>query len=342
VVFDFRGSVNTPQFDVAVAIPTTLRPSLERAVRSVFGQDFKGRIQVLIGIDTRLHDNGCLDRLRAECPSHVMLTVIDLGYSTSARHGGTYANIFGGAMRTIMSYAAHSKYIAYLDDDDWWAPHHLSSLFAAIAGKVWAFSYRWMVDNDTGWPICRDEWDSVGPGRGINNERYGGFVSPSNLLIDKYPCHFLLPLWSMAIYQNGVGDDRLVFEALMKHHPWAATGKYTCYYSLRLEDQEHEHHAQELAVRNLRWMRDPAQIEMIRSLVREAGHAVESGDYGQAVALCTRALELNPYHVPSLRQLAAAERKTGLIAQALFHEQQASDIGGEPPAVSLRPVEAMG
>jgi hypothetical protein len=35
-------------FDVAVVIPTVLRPTLLRAVRSIFRQDLKGRIQILI------------------------------------------------------------------------------------------------------------------------------------------------------------------------------------------------------------------------------------------------------------------------------------------------------
>ncbi|MEI9981856.1 MAG: hypothetical protein WDN69_00740 [Aliidongia sp.] len=63
-----------------------------------------------------------------------------------------------------------------MDDDDWWARGHLSSLRAAISGRSWAYSYRWLVDRDTGWPICRDEWDSVGVGQGINQQRFGGFA----------------------------------------------------------------------------------------------------------------------------------------------------------------------
>ena len=38
-------------FDVAVVMPTLLRPSLKRAVESVFAQDVRGRVQILIGVD---------------------------------------------------------------------------------------------------------------------------------------------------------------------------------------------------------------------------------------------------------------------------------------------------
>jgi len=215
--------------DVAVVIPTVLRPSLLRAVRSVFNQSLAGRIQILIGIDQRQGDAALLDALSRECPANVTLTILDLGYSTSRRHGGFYANYYSGALRTILSYAANSKYVAYLDDDDWWGRQHLSSLLSAIAHKDWAFSYRWMVDRETGWPICRDEWDSMGPEAGINQQRFGGFVSPSNLLLNKDTCHFILPYWSQSPFADGIGEDRLVFQELLKHPSWASTPAITKY-----------------------------------------------------------------------------------------------------------------
>ena len=190
------------RFDAAVIIPTILRPTLVRAVQSVFNQDLRGRIQLLIGIDQRQGDSGCLETAVRECPGNVFLSVFDPGYSTSVRHGGIYSNRFSGALRTILSYAANSKYVAYLDDDDWWGRGHLSGLLSAIEGKDWAFSFRWLVDRETGWPICQDEWDSLGPGQGINRERFGGFVSPSNLLLDKEACHFVMPYWSLSPFQR--------------------------------------------------------------------------------------------------------------------------------------------
>lgn len=62
---------------VAVVVPTILRPSLLRAARSVFRQNFAERIHLLIGIDVPLGDRAVLDTIRAECPPHVMLTVLE-------------------------------------------------------------------------------------------------------------------------------------------------------------------------------------------------------------------------------------------------------------------------
>lgn len=319
--------------DVAVVIPTVFRPSLPRAVRSVFSQSEAGRIQVLIGIDKRQGDGAMLDALSNECPSHVTLTILDLGYSTSYRFGGFYSNRFSGALRTILSYAANSRYVAYLDDDDWWGRGHLSSLLSAISGKDWAFSYRWLVDSETGWPICRDEWDSVGPGAGINRERFGGFVSPSNLLLDKVACHFILPYWSLSPFADGTGEDRLVFRELLKHPSRAATGKYTCYYTMPREVQAHVHHAREFAARRIGWVFDRTRIETIDRLSQEASDAVERRDLDAAVAKCRLALELNPHHARSLYCLALARWRDGDRAEALSRITQAMEVNDQDPDI---------
>jgi hypothetical protein len=313
-------------FEVAVVIGTMLRPSLERAVRSVFAQDLKARIQIVIGIDHRRGGADCLESLARDCPAHMCLTIIDLGYSTARRNGGLYPNDFGGALRTLLSYAANSKYLAYLDDDDWWARGHLSTLRAAIAGKVWAFSYRWMVDQATGWPICRDEWDSVGPGRGINQERFGGFVSPSNLMLDKEACHFVLPYWSLA------PDDRQVFEVLRKQHAWAASGHYTCYYEMRPDVQTHPHHAREFAARKITWIYERGQIDTIRELADAAARALRDGALEDAMAACRGALALNRHHARSLHLLADATRRAGHAGEAEACLAEALAVDHRAPA----------
>lgn len=295
----------SPLAAAAVVIPTVLRPSLLRAARSVFAQDITGGIHLLIGIDQRQGDASVLDTLRAECPAGVTLTVLDLGYSTARRHGGFYPNAYSGALRTILSYAANSRHVAYLDDDDWWAPDHLSRLRAVIAGKDWAFSYRWMVDAETGWPICPDEWDSVGPDRGINQERFGGFVCPSTLMLDKDACHFLLPYWSLSPFSDGTGEDRLIFRELLKRPKWAASEHFSSFYELPLAVQRHPHHAREFAARGIGWMGDPEKIATINRLTQAAATAFDRGDRAAAEAACRQVLALQPYHAPALTLIAA-------------------------------------
>jgi hypothetical protein len=221
-------------FDAAVVIQTIYRPTLVQAARSVFAQDCGGRIQLLIGVDRAQGDRALIDRIREECPAHVALTVLDPGYSTSQRHGGLYSNFYGGALRTILSYLANSRLVAYLDDDNWWAPNHLSALTAAIAGKSWAFSWRMLVHTRLDEVICPDEWESRGPGEGVYAKGFGGFVGSSGLMVDKLACHEALPAWSLSRFEGGVGEDRMLFERL-KSLPFGATGQYTVFYRTTLE-----------------------------------------------------------------------------------------------------------
>jgi tetratricopeptide (TPR) repeat protein len=325
------------RFDAAVVVQTVLRPSLLRAVRSVYRQDLPGRIQVLVGIDVRQGDDSILDRLRQECPDTVCLTVIDLGYSTAHRHGGTYSNGYGGGLRTILSYAANSFYVAYLDDDDWWSRDHLSSLRAAIQGKAWAFSRRWLVDQETGWAICRDEWDSVGPRAGGGNDRFGGFCAPSTLMLEKQSCHFVLPLWSLAGFSDGTGEDRLVFDALQREHPWAATGQYTSHYEMRRPEQAQAHHADAFAARKIGWVQHRAQIAAIAGLAQAAEAARQAGQPEAAIAACRQALALNPNHVATLVSLATAEWLLGMTEDAIDHFALSREIDDTDPAVAKTP-----
>ena len=234
-----RSNDRQEPYGVAIILPTLLRPALTRAVRSVYAQDFGERVQIRIGIDKAEGDRTQLDRLAAECPAHISLDLFDPGYSTSIRHGGLYPNKVTGSLRTLLTYAANSRYIAYLDDDNWWAPDHLTSLRAAIAGHDWSWSQRWFVDPEDSAPICVDEWESVGPDAGVFKERFGGFVDPSSLLIDKLACHEVLPAWCLTPFSDGRGSDRLVFDRLKRGHKGQATGRATSFYTINPADIVH-------------------------------------------------------------------------------------------------------
>jgi len=229
------GSAQAP-FDIGVVIATVVRPRLAQAVRSVFSQRFDGRMQILVGIDRLEGDRALLDALIGECPSHITITIVDLGYSTSRRHGGLYPSHYGGALKTILSYAANSRVVTYLDDDNYYAPTHVASMLAAIAGKAWAFSLRYFVDSRSDRVLCADTWESVGPGRGVYRTAHGGFVDTNCFFIDKLACNDVFPEWAVTRYPGGTGGDRQVFERLVgRAH--GSNDAPTLYYRIRLAKQ---------------------------------------------------------------------------------------------------------
>lgn len=218
-------------FDVAVVIPTVLRPSLKRAVPSIFAQTLKGRVQIVIGVYKVLGDRVVLDELQRECPSNMALTVLDLGYSTSALHGGVHSSFGGGSLRTILSYAANSRYVAYLDDDNWYAPFHLQDLLDAVTDVDWSYASRWFNDPDSDALLCVDTWVSAGPGRGLLlYDGLNGFVDANCYMIDKVKCDATLRLWSYGAMELGRGEDKQIFKELETRHPYRYTGRPSVFY----------------------------------------------------------------------------------------------------------------
>ena len=220
--------LQTP-FDAAIVMTTVVRSSIAQAIRSVFAQKFAGRIQILVGIDRLTGDRALLDGLVAECPTHITITIMDLGYSTSRRHGGLYPSSYGGALKTILSYAANSRYVTYLDDDNWYAPEHLESMRKAISDKAWAFSLRYFVERDSGELLCPDTWESVGPGRGVYAAAQGGFVDTNCFFFDKLACNDVFPEWAMTRFKGGTGGDRQILK-LVADRPWGTNDAHTVFY----------------------------------------------------------------------------------------------------------------
>lgn len=228
-------------FDVAVVMPTLLRPTIVDALRSVFAQEAAGRIQVLVGIDVPGSDVAIIGSACADRPSNVVVQVIYPGYSTSARHGGlSQAVADGGVLRSVLTYLANSPYVAYLDDDNWWAPQHLHLLRTAIYGHDWAFALRWMVHPDTRRPVCLDTWESLGPDLGIFSG-VGGFVDPNCLMIDKLACPDAVPLWTCPVRRNEqpAPADRIVFYLLRTKYRGNGTGAATAFYVINAGDDLH-------------------------------------------------------------------------------------------------------
>jgi len=232
-------SVQRP-FDAAVVIPTVLRPTLRDAVLSVFRQSFPGRLQILIGVDLPKGDSGVLDEILARRPPRHAVTLLDLGYSVSVRNGGVHLDGLGGTMRAILSYMANSRYVAYLDDDNWWAEGHVESLLKAIPGHDWAFSLRWFVDEVTRQPVGIDNFESIGPGQGVYTVGLGGWVDPNCLMIDKLACEPVLRCWSTQFPFRGTNwsSDRAVFDAL-RHRRFICTSEPTAFYAMHRSDPNH-------------------------------------------------------------------------------------------------------
>lgn len=228
-------------FDAAVIMPTILHPRIFHALDSIFAQTKIGRVQILLGVDQ--YDDQKFEGLKTHiqnAPEHIAVTVLNPGYSTSRRHGGLHKAYDGGALRTILSFLANSPYLAYLDDDNWWEPAHLSSLLSVIQDHPWAFSHRCYVHHQSQAFLVRDSIESVGPGKGIYNEKAGGFVDPNCLMINKLKADAILPFWSVCWDKapKSTSADRLIFDRL-RNSSFGDTDTVTVNYAIDPEDPLH-------------------------------------------------------------------------------------------------------
>ena len=246
----YPGTFTQQSFDVAVVIPTILRPTLRRAIESVFAQDLNGRIQILVGIDKSGARRETMAEICQTLPRNCFVTVIDMGYSTSVKHGGLHLAKDGGALRTILSYLANSRYVAYLDDDNWWDTNHLSSLMNTIKDADWASSLRWFVDQGSDLPLCIDRWEATGVSSGFFKKRFDGWVDPNCLMIDKIKCEPVLRFWSVPLKgsEKGMSADRNVFHVLRTQFRHKPSGKATCFYVMDPEDGLHP--------KRMKWIRE--------------------------------------------------------------------------------------
>jgi len=226
-------------FDFAVIMPTTLRPTITDALRSIFEQDLSGSVQTLIGVDWSDGDPLLIEDACRDVPANHSVLFMYPGYSTSTRHGGLHPAWDGGVLRTVLCYLANSRRLAFLDDDNWWAPQHLSSMRKALNGYDWAYARRWFVHPRSRVPICEDVWESIGPGQGIFAAN-GGWVDPNCLAFDKLACEAVLRWFSIPLRNSpkAMDADRNVLRILSTEFKGVATGETTVFYAVNEGDPE--------------------------------------------------------------------------------------------------------
>jgi len=226
--------------DVAVVIPTIGRRSILVALESILNQANVNRIQIIVGVDKCNDDLSWLREYLLKMPSKFEAVLLHLPYSTSIRHGGVHMAMDGGSLRAILSLMANSNYVAYLDDDNMWAPDHLSKLAEAIRGKAWAFSHRFLIDEDTGENYGQDLWHSVGVDKGDFSSQ-GGFVDTNCLMVDIVKTAPVIGRWASSGSLNpSITADRFFFAGI-KNSPYGEVAEPTVFYNIRKTNILHKH-----------------------------------------------------------------------------------------------------
>lgn len=137
-------STSTLVPDLSVIIPTYNRITmLEEALASLYAQEYKGSVEVIV-IDDNSKD-GTSQIIREKYPDIHLITLAENKGASAARNQGITA--------------AKGKFMAFLDSDDLWKPHHLSTQMTLLKDQAIAKTKRYFGISDI------FIWDMVGDNR---------------------------------------------------------------------------------------------------------------------------------------------------------------------------------
>ncbi len=213
-----------PRYPVTVVTPTMGTPHLQQSIESVQKQTYPF-VRHLLVIDRGDYRQRVESKV-PKCLNHP-IDVLRLPASTGGR-GFNGHRVYGAA-----PFLVESRFLAFLDEDNWFAPNHLEMLMAGITSKgaSWGFSLRRIVDEE-GLFLMDDNCESLGP--------VPTWIHASVNLVDTN-CYVLrrdVALDTNIIWYRRAPDetspDFVLCKRLLTERPrYVATGRPTVNYRLR-------------------------------------------------------------------------------------------------------------
>lgn len=197
---------------VTVITPTTGAACVFKALESVRAQTLP-HVQHLLVID------GPRDFPMHRLAAFPQVEVIQLPYAVGMDRFNGH-RIYGAS-----TFLARGDFIVFLDEDNWFEPHHLEALDRVVrSGQDWAYSLR-AIRGVQGVYLCNDDCESLG--------KWPTVLGPNDFLIDVSSFYLprrvalsIAPLWYRRARQPGVMEvDRAITRHLRKHFP-----KFDCSY----------------------------------------------------------------------------------------------------------------
>lgn len=211
---------------VTVVTATTGNPLLGRCLQSVQQQTFP-HVNHFVVPDGIEHRNKVHESVKALGDLRKSLCVMALPYPTG-KLGWCGHRIYGA-----VSMLCNTEFVCFLDEDNWFEPDHIASLFTEIRAQkaTWGFSLRRIFDT-AGNFVAPDNCESLG-------SLHPTYMDENNRLIDTN-CYLLgrdvavaaAPAWYTPAPPNGIGADRIVTRFLLQNFPHSCcTRRHTVNYT---------------------------------------------------------------------------------------------------------------
>ncbi|AWX13217.1 hypothetical protein CEP49_00975 [Mergibacter septicus] len=204
---------------VTVIIPTTGAVELEQAVSSVLTQTYPTHCYLVCDGAEYVSPKGIekvLEKYANNKYFHFCCLPINVGAN----------GFYGHRIYAAFSHLIQTKYLAYLDQDNWFEPNHIQDCINSLEhhNADWGYALRNIVLSD-GRFVCRDDCQSLGAWQNF----YGENMVDTN-------AYFLKTEIAIRVASNwhgGWGQDRHFFNILSQYFPnHICTHKYSVNYRL--------------------------------------------------------------------------------------------------------------
>ncbi|MEY2924120.1 MAG: hypothetical protein RLZZ337_668 [Bacteroidota bacterium] len=200
-----------------VITPTTGNSKLLDAVYSVRDQTYKN-VKHLIVVDGKEFFHKIPSNLTFLNPN---IEIIKLETNVGKN------NFYGHRIYAAFSHLVNEKYVAFLDEDNWFEREHIASLVQTIESKkvAWAYSLRNIYDKENKF-LCQDNCESLG--------KWPIWADPKSFHVDTNSYLFVKEFITQvaSLWHFGYGADRRFFNLIKDLAKYDTTGKYTLNYRL--------------------------------------------------------------------------------------------------------------
>lgn len=217
---------------ITVITPTIGKDTLGTAIESVINQKY-GNITHLVVVDGSQFVEPVNRQITDNMRDSGKLVVTTLPFNTGG--GGFYGHrIYAG-----FSHLINSDYIAFLDEDNWYEPNHISSLIDTLEFNQtasFAYSLRNIYDQDQNF-ICNDNCESLGKWpiwfTGTPDKPASYLIDTSSFLFHRH----ILELSGHHWHSGWGGDRRFLYTVMDMTDPihnnnFVCSGEYTLNYRL--------------------------------------------------------------------------------------------------------------
>jgi hypothetical protein len=204
-----------------VIIPTTGSPEVVKAIESVIEQSYTDTTAYVV-IDGMEHfQKTAMLLLKHKLNEHPRIKTCTLPINVGAN------GFYGHRVYAAFTHLINSKYVLYLDQDNWFDHDHVKTCIKNIETRKldWAYSLRTICDKD-GNQLVNDNCESLGKWPVFSGDYH--HIDTNCYCIKTEVAIKLAQVW-----HGGWGQDRHWFNTLATYFPnYDTTSKYTVNYRL--------------------------------------------------------------------------------------------------------------